>query len=88
MSLFSRSTPGASWLSGNPPFFGLLHPAAGHRQRAGERLDGGLRVGANRGEEPVPLVGREVLPAAVVDQARVDAHLSRPGQDWARTVEA
>ena len=46
----------------------LAHAAAGERQRAGERLNGGLAVGPDRGEEARALLGGEVLPPAGVDE--------------------
>ena len=46
----------------------LAHAAAGHCERAGERLNGGLAVGPDRGEETYALLGHEVLPPARVDE--------------------
>ena len=49
----------------------FAHPAPGQRQRSGKRLDGRFGAAPDRGEEAGALFGREVLPAAVVDQDRV-----------------
>ena len=46
----------------------LGHPAPGHRERSGKRLDRGLGARARRGEEALALLGGEVLPAPGVDQ--------------------
>ena len=46
----------------------LAHPAPGHRKGPGERLHGGLGMSANRDEEALAPLGREVLPPAGVDQ--------------------
>ena len=47
---------------------GFADPTAGERERARERLDGGLRVGADRGEEAIPFVAGEVLPSFGADE--------------------
>ena len=46
-------------------------PAAGERERAGQRLHGGFGVDADRGEEAIPLLAGEVLPPARADQHHV-----------------
>ena len=51
----------------------LAHAAAREREGARERLDGGFRVGPDRGEESLAFVGRQIFPAAVVDQADIGA---------------
>ena len=46
----------------------FAHAASGECEGARERLHGGFRVGPDRGEESLALVGRQIFPAVLVDE--------------------